>query len=138
MSKLAMNSRMYKILSCLSAALFFSLFVALLVSPRSVLEEAGLVQTGWTDFLSRRAGVIMLGLAVLLFQSRNARHSATRQAVLIGTGTVFGGLAVMGSIEVLRGFAKSGLLPAVAIEATFAIFYFALWISGRGTRLDSP
>jgi hypothetical protein len=141
MSQLATNPRLYKIVSCSSSALFFALSVALMLSPRSVLEGAGLVQTDWTDFVSRRAGVIMLGLAVLGFQARNAPHSATRQSLLIGLGTIFGGLAILGSIEVLRGFAKGGLLPAVALEATFAAFYWALWSSGRSVgfgRDDGP
>jgi hypothetical protein len=133
MSRPADDPRAYKILSCVSAALFFALFAALLLSPRSVLAGAGLVATDWTDFVSRRAGVIMLGLAVLCFQSRNAPHGAT-QAVLMGMGTVFGALAVLGSAEVLRGFAKGGLLPAVALEATLAVLYFALWIRGRGVE----
>jgi hypothetical protein len=52
--------------------------------------------------------------------------------VVIGLGTVFGALAILGGTEVLRGFAKPGLLPAVAVEATLAVLYFVLWAGGHG------
>lgn len=134
MSAFWTNPKYYKVLSWASAILFALLFVTLLLVPRAVLDGTGLVASAWTDFLCRRAGVIVLGLGVLSFVSRNAPPTATRQGIVLGVGTSLGGLAVLGSVEVARGFASPGLLPAVAVETLFALAYVLAWLGGRQTQ----
>jgi len=71
----------YQMMSYLTAALYFYLFVMLLFFPSSFLNELGIESTASADFLARRAAMLMLGFAVLVFLGRKVSDSMARQGL---------------------------------------------------------
>jgi hypothetical protein len=121
----------YQIMSYLTSALYFYLFVMLLFFPGSFLNDLGIESTESSDFLARRAAMLMLGFAVLVFLGRKVSDSMARQVIAIAISINMAGVAVMGLIEFGRGFANAGILTAVIIESILAVSYFLFWLAAR-------
>lgn len=121
----------YQIMSYLTAALYFYLFVMLLFFPGSFLNDLGIQSTASADFLARRAAMLMLGFAVLAFLGRKVSDSMARQVMAIAISINMAGFAVMGLVEFGRGFANTGILTAVIIESILAVSYFLFWLAAR-------
>ena len=75
--------------------------------------------------------MLMLGFSALLFLLRNMPPSAARQAVSFSVGLNMTGFAIMGLFELIRGFVKTSILGAIAIEVLVAVIYFSFLISDR-------
>jgi hypothetical protein len=75
------------------------------------------------DFLAKRAGMLFLGLAALLYASRDAGVSTARTAISPGLAVAMGGLAVTGVYEFVRGYAGPGIWLAILAETGFAAGY---------------
>lgn len=124
----------YQILSYLTAGLYFYLFVMLLFFPGSFLNDLGIQSTASADFLARRAAMLMLGFAVLVFLGRKVSDSMARQVMAIAISINMAGFAVMGLVEFGRGFTNTGILTAVIIESILAVSYFLFWLAARRTK----
>jgi hypothetical protein len=121
----------YQIVSYLTAALYFYLFVMLLFFPGSFLNDIGIKTTESAEFLARRAAMLMLGFAVLVFFGRKMYHSPARQVMALAISVNMAGFALMGLFEFGRGFVNAGILTAVTIESILAVSYFLFWFAAR-------
>ncbi len=121
----------YRIVSDATTLLYLCLFAVLLFAPQALLAGVGVAGSESAYFLGRRAGMLMLGFAVLTFTGRNATPSSARQAIALAVGISMAGLAVLSVREFLRGFAGPGILQAAAVEAVFSLVHLALWLSNR-------
>jgi hypothetical protein len=117
-------SRFYKVVMYATAVVFLVLSVFLFFAPRAFLDGLGLELTSSTDFLCRRAAVLLLSVSALGFFARNA--SAARRAVLLALLVATGAMAVLGLFELARGATTLGIVKAVAIEASFATCFLIL------------
>lgn len=124
----------YQMMSYLTAALYFYLFVMLLFFPGSFLNELGIESTASADFLARRAAMLMLGFAALVFLGRKVSDSMARQVMAIAISINMAGFAVMGLVEFGRGFANAGILTAIIIESILAVSYFLFWLAARRAK----
>ena len=134
MFKIIEKQNTYQIMSYLTAALYSYLFVMLLFFPASFLNELGIESTESADFLARRAAMLMLGFAVLVFFGRKVSDSMARQVMAIAISINMAGFAVMGLVEFGRGFANNGILTAVIIESILAVSYFLFWLAARRAK----
>lgn len=114
----------YQKLSLAAAALSMTLFVLLLIFPGVIYWLFELPADDTADFMSRRAALLFLGLAVVAFAGRNEPNSGMRRAVSLGMAVLMAGLAGLGAIEFFRGACGVGIWLAVVTEAAFAIAYF--------------
>ena len=124
----------YRIVMYASAALFLVLALLLFFSPRDFLGGLGLDMTTSTDFLARRASVLLLSLSVLCFFGRNASSGVARQALAMAMLVATGAMATLGTAELVRGATTVGILKAVAIEAVCAVCFFWIWWCDRRAR----
>jgi len=79
------------------------------------------------EFISRRAAVLFLGYAVLLWALRNAPPSAERRAVCLAAAVMTGVLALLGTAEVLRGFAGPLTWSVIVLEFALMAGFARLW-----------
>jgi hypothetical protein len=82
-------------------------------------------------FICRRAAMLFGGFAVISFFTRDLQSSIIRQGVSAGFAFAMGGLALMGTIEFIRGFAGGGIIVAAAGELFLAVSYCYIWFSDR-------
>ena len=127
----------YSIVMHASAALFLVLALLLFFAPRTFLDGLGLDMTTSTDFLARRASVLLLSLAVLCFFGRKAKSGVARQALALAMLAATGLMALLGTIELVRGATTVAILKPVAIEATCAACFFLIWWRDRPADLAS-
>ena len=92
----------FKILTSFTAILCCYLFFLLCLSPQSFLFDLGIEGNEAAYFISRRAGMLMLGISVLLFFARNVPHSQARQAIALSISVTMFGLAIAGSASSCR------------------------------------
>ncbi len=116
----------FRNLSILSTALAAALFLTLLFVPGLVFWLFQIATSESATFLSRRAAVLFLGFAILMWLIRNAENSPARRAICIGWGTTMTALAILGTLEFLRGFVGVGIFSAVFIEAFIGVSYLRL------------
>ena len=118
----------FKVVSLLGAALFLWLFYSLLFSPGSVCDGFGIERSEALFVIARRASVLMLGFAVLLFLVRDVPPSPARRSIAAAVAVTFAGLAILGSYEIFRGAMKSSVWRVVATEVAFAASFVTLWV----------
>ena len=129
------NLNKFKVMSVLTSALYFYLFVSLLLFPESFCKDLGITGSESLYFVARQASTLMLGLSVLLFLVRNTPPSAVRQAIAFSVGVNMAGFALSGSFELIRGFVNTSILNAIVIEVLVATLYFSFWVfDGRQLR----
>lgn len=125
------NLNKFKIMSLLTSALYFYLFILLLLFPESICMDFGIVGDESLYFLARRTSMLMLGFSVLLFLLRNMPPSAVRQAVSFSVSLNMAGFVLLGFFELIRGFLKSSILSVIFIEVLVAAIYFSFLVSDR-------
>jgi hypothetical protein len=121
----------YKTVMRVSAATFLGLSLFLFFAPRTFLGGLGLDLTASTDFLCRRASVLLLALAVLSLAGRNAASGAARQALALALFVATAVMAVLGVAEYVRGATTVGIFKAVAVEVALAVCFLLVWLRGR-------
>jgi len=131
MFRIIKKQNIYQIVSYLTAALYFYLFVMLLFFPGSFLNDIGIKTTESAEFLARRAAMLMLGFAVLAFFGRKTSFSPARQVMALAISVNMAGFALMGLFEFWRGFVNAGILTAVTIESILAASYFLFWLTAK-------
>ncbi len=121
----------FKVMSVLTSALYFYLFILSLLFPESLCNDFGITGNESFYFSARRASMLMLGFSVLLFLVRNSPPSIVRQAIAISISLNMVGFALSGSFELIRGFIKTSVLGVIVIEFLIATIYFTFFISDR-------
>lgn len=116
----------FRTLSILSAALSAALFLTLLFVPDLVFWLFQIPASESAAFLSRRAAILFLGFGILMWLVRNTENSPANRAICIGWGTAMTALAILGTLEFVRGFAGGGIFIAVFMEAFIGVSYLLL------------
>lgn len=112
----------YKIICITTSILFVYLFTHLFFFSDSFVKDLGLEPSITSLVLARRASVFMLGIAVLMFLSRDLLASKARQIICLSTGVTLFCLSSLGAFELIKGNINSSILVAITIESV-------LWIS---------
>ena len=83
------------------------------------------------SFMSRRASMMFLGLAVTAFAVKDLSDLMAQRALSLGLGVMMVALALLGIIELIRGFAGPGILFAIVTELVFAAGFLRLFRQAR-------
>jgi hypothetical protein len=110
-------------LSVFSSILFTVLAFILMFAPVLMLSAWGVELTDSVGLVARRIAALYAGIAVMYFFARNAAHSATRTALIVGTITACLLLAVLGVYEFVAGHASNGILVSVLIEVVLILAF---------------
>ena len=113
------------------AAFTFVLFGVLLVAPPVVFWMFGIDGGPVAALLTRRAAVLVLGVALTLWLAREAAPSPARQAIAFGVGVSWLGLAVLGAVEFFRGMAGAGIWVAIVTELALGGSFLRAWAADR-------
>jgi hypothetical protein len=124
-----MKSLSFYRLSVFSSLLFTVLSIILLFAPVMMLSAWGVELTDSVGLVSRRIAALYAGIAVMYFFARNAAHSATRSALIVGTITACLILALLGVYEFFAGHASGGILISVLIETVLILAF--LYVGAR-------
>jgi len=125
----------FRTLMTVSAILAGTLTVTLSLVPALVFTLFSVTTDPSGDFVARRAAALFLGIAVLSFMSRDLAASAGREAVAAGISVMMLALALLGTLEWLRGYAGAGIFLAVAGETGLGLGLLAVWLGDRAERL---
>lgn len=109
-----------------AAVLCAVLSAVLIFFPEIIYWVFTVPDTPTGDFLAIRAGMVFLGVSVILWGCRNEGASTLRSTISIGVIVMMAGLAVAGVYEFLRGFAGLGIWVAILIELGFAYGYLSI------------
>lgn len=110
-------------LSVFSSVLFTILAFILMFAPAVMLSAWGVELTDSVGLVTRRIAALYAGIAVMYFYARNAEHSATRSALIVGTITACLILALLGIYEFSAGHASGGILISVLIEVVLVLAF---------------
>jgi hypothetical protein len=122
---------LYKIISIATSLLFIYLFLQLFFMSDSFVEGLGMEPSIASLVLARRAAMFMLGIAVLMFASRNLPPSKVRQIICLSTGITFLGLSCMGTYEFINGHVNSSIFIAIIIETILWISFGIILLKNR-------
>ena len=102
-----------------------------LCAPDLLLALWGVAYSYPAGLVGRRGAALFAGIAVMLWQARQAVPSPARSAMAQGmiVGCVL--LAVSGAVELCTGHAGPGILIAVAAEGAIAAAFLAIEIHAR-------
>lgn len=114
---------LFKITSIATAVLFIFLFFQTFVTSETFIREMGLMPDSTSIILIRRASLFMLGLAVLMFLSRNLSVSKARIYLSISMSVIFFSLAINGSSGYVYGNYNSSIFIAVFIESILGLAF---------------
>lgn len=128
----------FTVASILAAALFAWLFAQMQLTPREFCAGFGLEPSVGLVLMVRRASMLMLGFAVLLFLARRAPPSPLRRAVSLSVALTMAGFAAMGTQELLRGALPPAVWAVVGIEVAFAATFLGLWVVERWGARGAP
>ena len=76
----------------------------------------GLDGSSSADVMSRRAGILFLGLGAILWGLRDLTDGTAKAGLAVGMSVLMAGFAILGIYEYARGSVGPGILLAVAIE----------------------
>lgn len=116
-------------LSVLSSILFTVLAFIMMFSPVLILSAWGVELTDSVGLVTRRIAALYAGIAMMYFFARNAAHSTTRTALIIGTITACLILAALGIYEFAAGHASSGIIGSIIIECVLVLAF--LYVGAR-------
>jgi hypothetical protein len=116
-------------LSVFSSILFTVLAFILMFAPVLMLSAWGVELTDSVGLVTRRIAALYAGIAVMYFFARNAAHSETRTALIVGTITACLLLAILGVYEFATGHASNGILVSVLIEVILILAF--LYVGAR-------
>ena len=119
----------YKIVSTFTALISITLCVVLMLAPEVIFSLFNIQEHDSAFFLGRRAAMLFLGISVFSWVGRNAVNSESRQAICLGLAISMLTLALLGTVEYLRGYAGIGIFLAVVTETILAVLYFKVWLS---------
>jgi len=76
------------------------------------------------NFVARRATMLFASFSILSWSARSLSPSPYRTGFCYAAITVTAGLAVLGLVELARGFAGPFILVAVGVEIILATLFF--------------
>ena len=114
------------------------LFAILLFQPRIIFMLFEMSHGPSAAFIARRAAMLFLGLVVLAYSSRNSTELGAIRSISLCISTTMLSLAVLGSVEFIRGFAGVGIVPAIITETLLGVFYVRVFRkhSGKTTTVQ--
>ncbi|MCW8929103.1 MAG: hypothetical protein OQL19_02565 [Gammaproteobacteria bacterium] len=121
----------FRKLSIITATICSILFLVLLFVPEIIFSLFQIQEHESAFFISRRAAMLFLGIAVFSWFGRNALPSELRQAICIGLSISMFALAILGIYEFSRDFVGMGIGLAVVTELILALAYFRIWIINK-------
>lgn len=126
----------FKRVSTITACIALTLCMVLITYPEAIFLLFGIPENSSAFFIGRRAAMLFLGISVFAWVGRNAVHSESRQAICLGLAISMLALAILGTLEYLRGYAGIGIFLAVVAEAVLSALYFKIWLSCRNVEPD--
>ena len=118
---------MFRFVALGASVIFLILFVLLAFLPATYVVTYGVEGDAGAIFMGRRASSMFLGLALLMWQVRDAPASSLRSTICWAMAVLFAGIAVTGIIEYLNGTAGAVILIAALGELIVA----ALFVGAR-------
>lgn len=125
---------LFGVASLANAALFLFLFIQTQFTPQAFVEGFGLQPSLASTVLCRRASMLFLGFAVLLFLSSRSANLVTRRNIAISLAATMFGFASMGILELARGTVNSSVVMAATVEIVFGALYLACLAKDAKTR----
>ena len=117
----------FKTMATLASAVTGMLCLVLLILPALIFWLFGIEGGADAAFMSRRAGCLFLGIAVLLWCFRGAPLGDAQKGVCLAVSAMMSALAVLGLVEFLRGAAGYGIWLAIFAEVGFSTAFGLLW-----------
>ena len=105
------------------SGLCFALAAAWMGAPQFILWVWQINGSDSTLLVARRGAALFLGLAVMLWLTRKAESSPTRDAIAVGFSVSCAALAALGIYDFVAGYAGIGILAAVTIESMLALSF---------------
>jgi len=121
----------YKILSIATSLLFIYLFCLLFFMSDTLITDLGLEPSTATLVLGRRVAMFMLGIAVMMFASRNLSASSARQIICLSIGVTLFGLSCMGIYEFINGNVDSSISVSIVVETILWLSYGIVILKDR-------
>lgn len=118
--------KIYKIVSLVTSFAFIYSFIQHFFNSGSIMDM-GLQTSIATYFLARRMSVFPLGIAILLFLSRNLPHSIARQYICLSTGLLLTGYALIGSYELIVKTVNSIILIPIILEIVLGVSFLTIY-----------
>ncbi len=115
----------FRHMATIGAILFGFLFLELVIDVSLLIGPWGVEPTPEAGFMGRRLAAGFLGFAVICGLSRTLPASPARRAISLGIAAALLVVAGFGLYELARGFAGTGILPAVAVEVALAVGFLA-------------
>jgi hypothetical protein len=126
---------LFKITSIATAVLFTFLFIQIFFMPGAFITDMGLTPDTASTVLIRRASLFMLGLALLMFISRNIPVSKARINLSISMSVIFFSLAINGISGYLYGNYNSSIFIAITLESILGVaFVLNIIIDGKSVK----
>jgi len=114
---------MFRFVSLGVSVIFLILFVLLAFLPATYVATYGVEGDAGAIFMGRRASPMFLGLALLMWQVRDAPASSLRSTICWAMAVLFAGIAVTGIIEYLNGTAGAVILISALGELIVAALF---------------
>ena len=116
----------YRPLAMAASSLCLALALLWIVAPQGLLWVWHIDASGATLLMARRGGALFLGLAVLLWRTRDAIASPARDAIVVGLSVSCAVLGALGVAEFVAGHVGAGIWLAVAVELPLAACFWAV------------
>lgn len=121
----------FKELSTITSLVAFVLCITLLLVPEAIFSLFQIQEHNSAFFIGRRAAMLFLGISIFAWVGRSALHSDSRQAISLGLAVSMIALALLGTLEYIRGFAGLGISLAIVTEVALGAAYFKVWFSNK-------
>jgi len=121
---------LFQITCAVCVLLFASLFVQLTFYPASFLIGTGMLADASALVVTRRAGVLMLGISCLMANAALYQSARRSRFVSLSMMLVLFGLAGLGYYELLRGTVSEAIHVAIIIESTLGFSFLLCLIVG--------
>ncbi len=118
----------FKHLSTITALITSVLFLVLLFTPGILFTLFQIQMHDSASFISRRAAMLFLCIAIILWLNRKAIHSEARQSICIALSISMLALSLLGIFEYIRGFAGVGIFLAIITEILLSLGYFQIYL----------
>ena len=122
---------MFKYLSIITSIISFTLFLSLFIYPKLLFVVFEISYNDSAFFMARRTAMLFLGLGVLSLLMRNIDDIKTRKSFSAGLVVIMFSLAILGSVEFLRGYAGIGIGIAVFTEFFLGLAYLKIWFTSK-------
>lgn len=110
----------YRLAARITGGVFAALCATLILVPELILWLFDLAGTAAAEVLAKRAGILFLGLALVLLLTQAHRPNPSRKAVQQAVAAMLCAMAVLGVAEWLRDGVGPGIWLAILAEILLA------------------